>query len=48
MEQILAALKQALPNASIEETGERAALPYGAGTLQLVREHGLWKIENFN
>lgn len=48
MEQILAALKQALPNASIEETGERAALPYGAGILQLVREHGLWKIENFN
>jgi hypothetical protein len=48
MEQVLAALKQALPSASIEETGERASMPYGAGTLVLVREHGLWKIENFN
>jgi hypothetical protein len=48
MEQVLAALKQALPTASIEETGEQASMPYGAGTLHLVREHGLWKIENFN
>ena len=48
MEQVLAALKQALPAASIEETGERAAMAYGAGTLQLVREHGLWKIEDFD
>jgi hypothetical protein len=48
MEQVLAALKQALPTASIEETGERATMPYGAGTIQLVREHGLWKIEDFN
>ena len=48
MEQVLAALKQALPAASIEETGERAAMSYGAGTLQLVREHGLWKIEDFD
>ena len=47
-EQTLAALKQALPGASIEETGEQASMPYGAGTLHLVREHGLWKIENFN
>ncbi|PMZ55256.1 hypothetical protein, partial [Pseudomonas sp. FW300-N1A5] len=29
MEQVLAALKQALPTASIEETGERATMPYG-------------------
>lgn len=48
MELVLAALKQALPSASIEETGEQASMPYGAGTLHLVREHGLWKIENFN
>ena len=48
MEQVLSALRQALPNATIEETGERAAMPYGAGTLQLVREHGLWKIEDFD
>jgi hypothetical protein len=48
MDQVLSALKQALPTATIEETGERATLPYGAGTLQLVRERGLWKIEDFD
>jgi hypothetical protein len=48
MEQVLTALKQALPAATIEETGERATMPYGAGTMQLVREHGLWKIEDFD
>jgi hypothetical protein len=48
MTQVLAALKQALPAATIEETGERATMPYGAGTMQLVREHGLWKIEDFD
>lgn len=48
MQQVLAALKQALPTASIEETGDRASMPYGAGTIQLVREHGLWKIEDFD
>jgi hypothetical protein len=46
--QVVAALRQALAGATIEETGERATMPYGAGTLQLVREHGLWKIENFD
>lgn len=46
-EQTLASLKQAMPTASIEETGDRASMAYGAGTLQLVREHGLWKIESF-
>ena len=48
MEQVLSSLKQSLPGASIEETGERASMPYGAGTMQLVREHGLWKIEDFD
>jgi hypothetical protein len=48
MEQVLSSLKQALPAAKIEETGDRATLPYGAGTMQLVREHGLWKIEDFD
>jgi len=46
--QVVSALKQALPTATIEEVGERATMTYGAGTLQLVREHGLWKIENFD
>ncbi len=48
IEQIVAALRQALPTASIEETGDRATLAYGAGTMQLVRERGLWKIEDFD
>jgi hypothetical protein len=48
MDQVLAALKQSLPGASIEETGESAQMPYGAGVLKLVREHGLWKIEDFD
>ena len=48
VEQLVAALKQALPTAAIEEAGERATMTHGAGTLQLVREHGLWKIENFD
>jgi len=48
IEQVLAGLKQALPSSTIEETGERATMSYGAGAMQLVREHGLWKIENFD
>jgi hypothetical protein len=48
MEQVLSALRQALPTAAIEETGERATMPYGEKTMQLVREHGLWKIEDFD
>jgi hypothetical protein len=48
IEQVVTALKQALPTATIEETGERATMPYGAGTMQLLREHGVWKIENFD
>ena len=48
IDQVVTALKQSLPTATIEETGERATMPYGAGTMQLVREHGLWKIEDFD
>lgn len=48
MEKVSTALRQALPTASIEEAGERATMPYGAGTMQLVKERGLWKIEDFD
>lgn len=48
LEQVALALRQALGSATIEETGDRASMPYGAGTLTLVREHGLWKIEDFD
>jgi hypothetical protein len=44
---IVQAIKSAMPTASIEETQDRAAMPYGAGgTVLFVREHGLWKIED--
>jgi hypothetical protein len=46
--QVISALRQAVAGGAIEETGDRAAMAYGAGTVQLVREHGLWKIENFD
>ena len=44
---IVQAIKSALPTARIEETEDRAAMPYGAGgTVLFVRENGLWKIED--
>lgn len=40
------AIRSALPTAKIEQTEDRAAMPYGAGgTVLLKREDGLWKIE---
>lgn len=46
--QVVSGLKQALPAAAIEETGDRATMAYSQGTMQLVRERGLWKIEDFD
>lgn len=48
IDQVVASLKQALPAAQIEETGDRATMAYSQGTMQLVRERGLWKIEDFD
>ncbi len=49
MQRVVSAIRAALPDAAIEETGERAAMPYGAsGTVLLVRERGAWKIEDFD
>ncbi|MDW8251640.1 MAG: hypothetical protein RMJ98_20285 [Myxococcales bacterium] len=49
MERICQSIKAALPQATIEEYSDRASMSYGSGgTLQLVREHGLWKIEHFD
>ena len=46
MARLLEALKAALPGARFEVVGERATLAYGAGgTIELVREHGAWKVE---
>ena len=45
---IVQAIKTALPTAKIEETGDSAAMSYGAGgTVAFVREHGVWKIKDF-
>jgi hypothetical protein len=49
MQRLIPAVKSALPTATFEEVGDRATMPFGAvGTVQLVREHGAWKIEDFN
>ena len=46
MARLTEALKAALPTAHFEVVGERATLAYGAGgTIELVREHGAWKVE---
>ena len=48
MSRIVQAIRAALPNATIEETGDSASMSYGAGgTLAFVREHGVWKIKDF-
>jgi hypothetical protein len=48
MQRIVQAIRAALPTATIEETGDNAAMPYGAGgTVALMREHGVWKIREF-
>jgi hypothetical protein len=45
---IVQAIRTALPNAQIEETGDSASMPYGAGgTVAFIREHGDWKIKDF-
>ncbi len=44
---IVQAITSALTTARIEETEDRAAMPYGAGgTVLFVRENGQWKIED--
>lgn len=48
MERLTQALDAALPTARFERIGDRATMAYGAGgTVELVREHGAWKIEEF-
>jgi hypothetical protein len=48
MERLVQALEAALPTAKFELLGDRATMAYGAGgTVELIREAGVWKIEEF-
>lgn len=47
MTELVAALTAGLSEAQVELVGDRATIAYGStGTVELVREHGLWKIED--
>lgn len=47
MDRLTQALEAALPTARFERIGDRATMAYGAGgTVELIREHGSWKIED--
>jgi hypothetical protein len=47
MDRLTGALKASLPTAKVELFGDRASLAFGAGgSVELVRESGLWKIED--
>ncbi len=42
------AIRTALPDATIEETGDEAAMSYGSGgTVSFIRERGRWKVREF-
>jgi hypothetical protein len=41
------AVRRALGTAEVEQDGDRAELHYAQGTVQLVREHGDWKVRDF-
>ena len=48
IERLVQALKAALPTARVEMLGDRATMAYGAGgTVELVQERGVWKVEEF-
>lgn len=47
MDRLTGALKASLPTAKVELFGDRASLAFGTGgSVELVRERGLWKIED--
>jgi hypothetical protein len=47
LEALVSAVEANLPNGRLEVTGDRATLAFGAGgTVELVREGGLWKVED--
>jgi hypothetical protein len=47
LEGLVAAVETSLPSANLEVTGDRATMAFGTGgTVELLREGGLWKIED--
>jgi len=47
LEGLVAAVESSLQAASLEVTGDRATMAFGTGgTVELVRESGLWKVED--
>lgn len=47
VERLIQALRAALPTARFELLGDRATMAFGTGgTLELVREQGVWKVED--
>lgn len=47
MEGLVAAVEASLTSANLEVTGDRATMAFGSGgTVELVREAGLWKVED--
>jgi hypothetical protein len=47
LERLVAAVETALPTARLEVTGDRATMAFGAaGTVELVRERGIWNVED--
>lgn len=47
LEALVSAVEAGLPTANLEITGDRATMAFGAGgTVELVRERGLWKVED--
>lgn len=47
IERLVQALRAALPTARFELLGDRATMAFGAGgTLELVRQQGVWKVED--
>lgn len=48
IERLTQAIRAALPTATVEHLGDRATMSYGSGgTVEMVREHGVWKVEEF-
>lgn len=47
LERLVGAVETALPSGRLEVTGDRATMAFGAaGTVELVRERGAWKVED--